>query len=111
MGVGDAAGGLAEQRGGDAGGAPGGDDAGVEVGGHDFAAGVVVGVGHVDAEVAQVVGVFGFVVVAGEHDGVDVSAGVEDVGHGVGGVVPAGDDGPPVEHHSGSVLVAGGGAD
>jgi len=58
-----------------------------------------------------VVGVFGLVVVAGEHDRVDVSADVEDAGHGVGGVVPAGDDGPPVEHDAGAVLVAGGGAD
>jgi hypothetical protein len=52
VGVGDAAGGLAEQRRGDARGAPSRDHPGVQLAWHYLPAGVVVGVGNVDAELA-----------------------------------------------------------
>ncbi len=51
---------------------------------------VVLGIGHLDAKTTQVISVLLFVVIAGEHDPVSRPADVQDRGHGVAVVVPAG---------------------
>jgi hypothetical protein len=55
--------------------------------GHHLAAGVVVGIRDIHTKLAKVGRILGFVVVAGEHDGVDVAADIEDACHGLGSVV------------------------
>src|SRR5439155_1764709 len=70
VGVGDAAGGLAEQRRRDARAPPRRDDLGVDLGRHGLASVVVVAERDIHAEAAEVFGVLGLVVVAGEDQGV-----------------------------------------
>jgi len=48
--------------------APGGDHAGIQVGRQDLAPVVIIPVGDVDAQAAQIRGVLGLGVIAGEHD-------------------------------------------